>query len=249
MGKFIDISGHKYNSLTVVCKFGVDNHKKITWKCICDCGAEVIILGRSLKDGNTKSCGCLKDSKLVPPDYLRDDKKERIRQIKQISQRRRVRASKEAGLCSSCCKNRPTKGAACQSCKDASRVWQQKNRKKSSASTNRWRRKNLERMRAYDKEYYRNNPYKQISLNARRRAQKKKVVSDMSVGKWLEILKEYDNRCAYCFGAEHEVGVITQDHLIPLFHGGTDTSDNIIPACRSCNSSKGIMNLKEWLDV
>ena len=29
------------------------------WKCKCDCGKEKIIMGKSLKDGSTRSCGCL----------------------------------------------------------------------------------------------------------------------------------------------------------------------------------------------
>lgn len=32
---------------------------------------------------------------------------------------------------------------------------------------------------------------------------------------------------------------LTQDHLVPLSRGGTHTWDNIMPAHRSCNSSKG----------
>jgi len=29
------------------------------WLCRCDCGVEKVVLGASLKSGNTKSCGCL----------------------------------------------------------------------------------------------------------------------------------------------------------------------------------------------
>ena len=28
--------------------------------CRCDCGKEVVVVGSSLRRGNTKSCGCLK---------------------------------------------------------------------------------------------------------------------------------------------------------------------------------------------
>lgn len=33
--------------------------KNSRWICRCDCGAEVIVFGYALKNGNTKSCGCL----------------------------------------------------------------------------------------------------------------------------------------------------------------------------------------------
>jgi len=40
-------------------KYGADS----LWLCKCDCGKEKIILGKSLKNGSTKSCGCyFKDS-------------------------------------------------------------------------------------------------------------------------------------------------------------------------------------------
>ena len=31
---------------------------KITWKCLCDCGNEVEVVGSHLKSGHTTSCGC-----------------------------------------------------------------------------------------------------------------------------------------------------------------------------------------------
>jgi hypothetical protein len=56
--------------------------------------------------------------------------------------------------------------------------------------------------------------------------------------------KEYfGNNCAYC-GKKHVK--LTQDHFIPVVKGGTYTVDNILPACRSCNSSKQDFDFKEW---
>jgi hypothetical protein len=31
----------------------------VRWLCKCDCGNEVIVLGNSLKNNATKSCGCI----------------------------------------------------------------------------------------------------------------------------------------------------------------------------------------------
>lgn len=33
------------------------------WKCQCDCGTRVVIRGASLRSGNTKSCGCMRNHK------------------------------------------------------------------------------------------------------------------------------------------------------------------------------------------
>jgi hypothetical protein len=53
-----DLTGKKFNMLLVVCKHGHIG-KKVSWKCVCDCGAESIVVTNSLTSGNTKSCGCL----------------------------------------------------------------------------------------------------------------------------------------------------------------------------------------------
>lgn len=38
--------------------------KQICWRCKCLCGKEIIVKGNSLRNGNTKSCGCLKKEQL-----------------------------------------------------------------------------------------------------------------------------------------------------------------------------------------
>ncbi|MGW3072754.1 HNH endonuclease [Kitasatospora sp. NPDC001132] len=57
----------------------------------------------------------------------------------------------------------------------------------------------------------------------------------------LEILIRWKNRCAYC-------GELAQhlDHVVPLSRGGTDTAENMVPACADCNLSKGAKTLEEW---
>lgn len=36
------------------------------WKCMCDCGNEILVSGNRLKSGNVKSCGCLqKESRKI----------------------------------------------------------------------------------------------------------------------------------------------------------------------------------------
>lgn len=47
--------------------------------------------------------------------------------------------------------------------------------------------------------------------------------------------------CSYC-GKLCE----TVDHIVPLNRGGDNQRDNLTPACRSCNSSKGDRLLSEW---
>ena len=48
--------------------------------------------------------------------------------------------------------------------------------------------------------------------------------------------------CVYC-GKPAD----TFDHVIPKRRGGTDDPSNLVPACRSCNASKGSRTLSEWI--
>lgn len=59
-----DLTGRTFNNLTIL-KFAEKGKKgKYKWLCRCTCGNEKIILGASLKSGNTKSCGCLQKEKV-----------------------------------------------------------------------------------------------------------------------------------------------------------------------------------------
>jgi len=59
MGGFVDLSGQKFNRLTVLDR-APGKSLKVKWRCACDCGNEVIVIAGHLKNGNTKSCGCQK---------------------------------------------------------------------------------------------------------------------------------------------------------------------------------------------
>lgn len=48
--------------------------------------------------------------------------------------------------------------------------------------------------------------------------------------------------CCYC-GSVIELAA---DHLIPRKRGGPDKGDNLVWACRTCNSSKGASDALEW---
>ncbi len=48
--------------------------------------------------------------------------------------------------------------------------------------------------------------------------------------------------CYYCGHGDN----LTVDHLVPLVRGGPDEADNLIWACRSCNSSKHGRDMLVW---
>ena len=51
-------------------------------------------------------------------------------------------------------------------------------------------------------------------------------------------------KCNYCGSIEH----LALDHIFAKKFGGKDAGDNLIYACRSCNSSKGKKDMMEWMD-
>lgn len=59
---------------------------------------------------------------------------------------------------------------------------------------------------------------------------------------WRRLVARFGHRCAYC-GLKRR---LTVDHVIPLIRGGEHRIGNVLPACRSCNSSKKDKLLAEW---
>lgn len=51
--------GSKYNNLKVLSIYGLDKYKRPLFECLCECGNKKIISATRVKNGVTKSCGCL----------------------------------------------------------------------------------------------------------------------------------------------------------------------------------------------
>lgn len=54
-----DLTGQRFGRLTVI-RRGENKCGHPAWICQCDCGNVTHILGDSLRNGNTKSCGCFR---------------------------------------------------------------------------------------------------------------------------------------------------------------------------------------------
>lgn len=114
--------------------------------------------------------------------------------------------------------------------------------------------------RDYQKKYYQENPeifrqsskkwedknpgiwakYKQI-----RRARAEQLPSTLTDEEWGDIVREYHYVCAYCGCSDMK---LTQEHWIPLVRGGGYTKENIVPACKRCNSRKGTKTGDEFME-
>lgn len=60
VSKFKDITGEVFTRLTVMSLANEKHNGRIAWKCKCECGNIVSVVGYKLRSGATKSCGCLK---------------------------------------------------------------------------------------------------------------------------------------------------------------------------------------------
>ena len=65
MWKMIDITGKPFGRLVAIKPVGKNKSNSTLWLCKCSCGNMPIIDGRQLRDGITKSCGCIKHDILM----------------------------------------------------------------------------------------------------------------------------------------------------------------------------------------
>lgn len=68
----------------------------------------------------------------------------------------------------------------------------------------------------------------------------------VTAAEWRDVCCRFERDgvvwCAYC-------GIrpgTTTDHVLPLVRGGRDEPGNVVPACKTCNCSKGAKLLSEW---
>ncbi len=60
MGSVLDITGQRYHRLVAI-RFAEKVGKERRWLFECDCGRTTIVRPAAVRNGNTKSCGCLGD--------------------------------------------------------------------------------------------------------------------------------------------------------------------------------------------
>lgn len=69
---------------------------------------------------------------------------------------------------------------------------------------------------------------------ATRRARKAKVPGVVRTNDWARLLEILGHACLKCGTSDR----ITQDHIVPLAHGGDHHPTNLQPLCRRCNECK-----------
>lgn len=55
-----NLTNQTFGRLRVISRDKKNKHGVYTWLCVCECGNKIVVPCTSLKNGDTKSCGCLK---------------------------------------------------------------------------------------------------------------------------------------------------------------------------------------------
>jgi len=65
MRKFKDLSGNRYGRWLVISRGENNSLGKVQYHCRCECGVENLVVAQTLKDGISRSCGCLRSEKML----------------------------------------------------------------------------------------------------------------------------------------------------------------------------------------
>lgn len=101
---------------------------------------------------------------------------------------------------------------------------------------------NKEYWAEWHKRYRRENSESSNIKCQRYRAKKRNLPHTLTSDQWVNAKLYFDNKCSFC---DKEVK-LTKEHLAPVDNGGEFTRQNIIPSCKSCNSSKRNSEWKTW---
>lgn len=61
--RVVELTGQRFGRLVVLHRMPRRPDGRARWLCRCVCGRESVVDGKSLRSGNTKSCGCLSADK------------------------------------------------------------------------------------------------------------------------------------------------------------------------------------------
>jgi 5-methylcytosine-specific restriction endonuclease McrA len=130
--------------------------------------------------------------------------------------------------------------------REAMRRWRERNPELRRERNRRYKRaaqlRNPAKINAQMAAYHAAHPEYRRAKDHAYRARRIAAEGSFTAAEWLELVARWGNVCAY----DGAPGPLEPDHRTPLFRGGSNFIDNILPACRSCNGRKHTMTEKEF---
>jgi hypothetical protein len=139
------------------------------------------------------------------------------------------------------------------------RRWNRTHRQEARRRSRERRAQNVEAWRVRDRAYYqqsrrerpeqyarklsgqrawaKRNRAKLTYWTSRYRARRGGAPGAHTFAEWQARIRLFGWRCFHCRKRLTRT-TITKDHLVPLFRGGSEDAQNLVPACKSCNSAK-----------
>lgn len=68
-GEYQDLTGMRFNRLTVIKLQERTERRRYMWLCKCDCGKEIVVSTEHLKSNHTRSCGCWNRERIKSLNY------------------------------------------------------------------------------------------------------------------------------------------------------------------------------------
>lgn len=124
------------------------------------------------------------------------------------------------------------------------REWYKNNSLKHRETGARWEKQNRDKVLRHERKYRDNHPDYAAKKNSTRRARLCGSFTQTELEQ-VKLAQWFGNLCCYYCGCNID-DIYHIEHVIPISRGGSNTIDNIVLACPSCNHSKGNKLVVEW---
>lgn len=197
-------------------EFNEDKHKLGT---LCNRGHDWDNTGKSARYISTNQCIlCHEIWKLK----YREENYDRIREIEREAASKYHKENRDMIL------EKQKEYRKTQAFKDSLKRYRERNKEELYDKTKEWKRNNIDKLRVH---------YNRRRIRERQEDYERYTSEDIKIR-----YDEFNNVCAYCDSPDK----ITMDHILALSKGGKDAISNIIPACMTCNLSKGAKYVESW---
>jgi hypothetical protein len=234
--KLYNLSGMRFEKLLVIEKTEVKTkYRNTTYRCLCDCGKQILVPGGDLRSHHTKSCGCLRLERAR--SRFRDLTRQRFGRL--IVLEKATSTYRVRWTCQCDCGTKITVAA----------------NNLTSGGTKSCGCLNKEATRMKGKNTTPDSGAKMLYHNYKQGARHRKLCFDLTFLQFKEITS---GNCHYCGSCPSAI-MTSKKGYSPYTYNGIDRKDNSIgytvknslPACWNCNYSKRDLSYSEfsqWLD-